>query len=94
MRNKKESKQSSEFIQLEGIVQSVDPGLDCDVLINFQGIEHVAKCYVAGKLKNRYIRIEKGDKVKVELSIKDIDRGRIIYRLTKRVSQPPRRPKK
>ena len=91
---KNQNKQESEFIELEGIVMSVDPGMDCIVEVNFQGFKHIVKCYVAGKLKSNFIQIQKGDNVKIELSIKDIDKGRVIYRLTKRNSQPPRRPKK
>jgi len=37
-------------------------------------------CHVAGKLRMHKIRILAGDKVKVELSPYDENRGRIIYR--------------
>lgn len=35
---------------------------------------------VSGKIRMNYIRILPGDKVKVELSIYDLKRGRIIFR--------------
>jgi len=36
--------------------------------------------YLSGKMRRYYIRILLGDKVKVELSPYDLDRGRIAYR--------------
>lgn len=35
---------------------------------------------VSGKIRMNYIRILPGDKVKVELSTYDLERGRIIFR--------------
>ncbi|HZQ64913.1 MAG TPA: translation initiation factor IF-1 [Gaiellaceae bacterium] len=37
--------------------------------------------YTAGKLKRYRIRMLLGDRVRVELSPYDLDRGRIVYRL-------------
>ncbi|MBV6515902.1 MAG: Translation initiation factor IF-1 [Planctomycetes bacterium] len=37
-------------------------------------------CTVSGKMRMHYIRILPGDKVTIELSPYDLDRGRIIYR--------------
>lgn len=39
--------------------------------------------HVSGKIRRNYIRILLGDKVTVELSPYDLNRGRIIYRLRK-----------
>jgi len=36
--------------------------------------------HVSGRIRKNFIRILKGDKVKVELSPYDLSRGRIIYR--------------
>jgi translation initiation factor IF-1 len=38
--------------------------------------------YMAGKMKRYRIRINPGDRVRVELSTYDLDRGRIVYRLS------------
>ena len=35
---------------------------------------------ISGKIRMNYIRILPGDKVKVEISIYDLERGRIIFR--------------
>jgi len=41
----------------------------------------VILCYLAGRLRKNFIKILPGDKVKVELTPYDLERGRIIYRL-------------
>jgi translation initiation factor IF-1 len=83
-------------IEAEGEVIDVLPGLEYLVKINYQGIEHTVKSYVSGKMRTNFIQLAKGDKVKVEISLYDINRGRITYRITKRQVGygPPRRPKK
>lgn len=35
---------------------------------------------IAGRMRKRYLRILPGDKVDVEFSPYDLDRGRVIYR--------------
>jgi translation initiation factor IF-1 len=37
--------------------------------------------YTAGKMKRYRIRMLLGDRVRIELSAYDLDRGRIVYRL-------------
>lgn len=41
---------------------------------------HEIVAYLSGKMRKYYIRILLGDRVKVELSPYDLDRGRITYR--------------
>lgn len=41
---------------------------------------HKILSYLSGKMRKYYIRIALGDKVKVEMSMYDPSRGRIIYR--------------
>jgi translation initiation factor IF-1 len=43
--------------------------------------DRIILCYLSGKMRKNYIKILPGDKVKVELSPYDLERGRIIYRL-------------
>ncbi|MFA9288808.1 MAG: translation initiation factor IF-1 [Weeksellaceae bacterium] len=42
--------------------------------------EKIILCYLSGKMRKNYIKILPGDKVKVELTPYDLDRGRITYR--------------
>ena len=41
---------------------------------------HLVLAHISGKMRMHYIKILPGDKVTVELSPYDLDRGRITYR--------------
>jgi len=41
---------------------------------------HIVLAHISGKMRMHYIRILSGDKVTIELSPYDLNRGRIIYR--------------
>ncbi len=89
-------KDKTASIIVEGVVTDVLPGLEYIVKINYQGMEHNVKCYVSGKMRTNFIQLVKGDQVRIEISLYDINIGRIVYRITKRQYGygPPRRPKK
>jgi translation initiation factor IF-1 len=42
---------------------------------------HEVLAHVSGKMRKHFIRILPGDRVRIELSPYDLDRGRITYRL-------------
>ena len=42
--------------------------------------DHIVTAHISGKLRMNYIRILPGDKVTVEVSIYDLDKGRITWR--------------
>ena len=42
---------------------------------------HVVLAHISGKMRMHYIRILRGDRVKVELSPYDLTRGRITFRV-------------
>ncbi|MFP4130146.1 MAG: translation initiation factor IF-1 [Halorhodospira sp.] len=41
---------------------------------------HVVTAHISGKMRKHYIRILTGDKVTVELTPYDLNKGRIVYR--------------
>ena len=41
---------------------------------------HIVTAHISGKLRMNYIRILPGDKVTVEVSVYDLDNGRITWR--------------
>lgn len=43
--------------------------------------EKVILCYLSGKMRKNYIKILPGDKVRIELTQYDLNRGRIVYRI-------------
>ena len=42
--------------------------------------DHVVTAHISGKMRKHYIRILRGDSVKVELTPYDLSKGRIVYR--------------
>jgi translation initiation factor IF-1 len=64
-------------IEVEGIVKEALPNTMFRVALE-NGHEIIA--HSSGKIRMHYIRILPGDKVKVELSPYDLNRGRITYR--------------
>ena len=42
--------------------------------------DHVVTAHISGKMRRNYIRILKGDRVKVELTPYDLTKGRITFR--------------
>jgi translation initiation factor IF-1 len=50
---------------------------------------HEVLAYLSGKMRKYYIRVLLGDRVRVELSPYDLERGRIIYRFKKAPADQP-----
>lgn len=66
-----------DVIELEGTVQEALPNAMFRVELE-NG--HRILAHISGKMRLHYIKILPGDKVTVELSVYDLDRGRITYR--------------
>jgi translation initiation factor IF-1 len=66
-----------EKVELEGeVVESFRAGMHRIALDN----GHETLGYTAGKMRRYRIRVNPGDRVKVELSPYDLTRGRIVFR--------------
>ena len=68
-------------IEVEGQVEAALPNAMFRVAVDISGEKHLVLATVSGKMRKYYIRILPGDRVKVQLSPYDLDRGRIVYRL-------------
>jgi len=68
---------TEEKIEVEGTVTEALPGTQFRVELD-NG--HVIIAYLSGKMRKYYIRILLGDRVKVEMSPYDLNKGRITYR--------------
>ena len=64
-------------IEVEGTVLEKLPNAMFKVEL---GNKHVVLAHISGKLRMNFIRILPGDKVTIELSPYDLDKGRIIWR--------------
>jgi len=76
-----------QVIELEGIVTEALP--NATFRVEIEG-GHIILAHISGKMRMHYIKILPGDKVTVEMSPYDIERGRIIYR-QKNTHKPFRR---
>ena len=68
---------AKEAIEIEGLVSEVLPNVRFRVELE-NGHEVLA--YLSGKMRQHYIRVLEGDRVKVELSPYDLSKGRVTYR--------------
>lgn len=75
---------TEEKIRVDGTVTEAYPGGKFKVELD-NG--HNVTGYLSGKMRRYYIKIVLGDRVTLELSPYDLDRGRIVYRM-KRVHNP------
>jgi translation initiation factor IF-1 len=49
--------------------------------VKLSNSEKVMLCYLSGKMRKNYIKILPGDRVRIEVTPYDVDRGRIVYRI-------------
>ena len=66
-----------EPIQVEGTVLETLP--NAAFIVKLEN-SHEIHAHISGKMRMNYIRILPGDKVLLELSPYDLNRGRIVYR--------------
>lgn len=66
-----------DLIEVEGTVLEALPNAVFDVELE-NG--HKVRAHISGKLRTNFIKILPGDKVKLELSPYDLDKGRITWR--------------
>lgn len=66
-----------EGITVEGIVTEALPNAMFRVKLQN---EHIVLAHISGKMRKNYIRILPNDKVMLEMSPYDLNRGRITYR--------------
>lgn len=70
---------SKKFIVVEGeVIENLPNTL---FKVKLSNSDKVILCYLSGKMRKNYIKILPGDKVKLEMTPYDLERGRIIYRI-------------
>ena len=77
MSRKDQSKTREDIIELEGVVLKTLPNATFRVKLEN---EHEVMAHISGKMRMHYIKILPGDKVTVQFSPYDLNRGRIVYR--------------
>lgn len=66
------------IIELEGVILEVLPNQMFKVKLQN---DHIVTCYTGGKMRQYKIRLVAGDKVRIEMTPYDLDKGRITFRL-------------
>ena len=74
-----EDMSKNDLIELTGVVDEVLPGSMYRIKVD--NMDTILTCYTGGKLKQHKIKIILGDRVKVEVSVYDLTKGRVTYRL-------------
>ena len=68
---------AKDAIEIEGTVTEVLPNATFRVKLEN---DHEVLAYLSGKMRQNYIRVLEGDRVKVEMSPYDLSKGRVTYR--------------
>lgn len=72
---------SKDVIELIGIIEETFPNATFRVkVLSPQAKDHELHCTLAGRMRVHRVRILPGDRVKVEMTPYDLEKGRIIYR--------------
>jgi translation initiation factor IF-1 len=65
-------------ITTEGTIVAVLPGTMFRVELDNK---HQVLAHISGKMRKRFIRLNRGDRVRLEMSPYDLGKARIVYRL-------------
>jgi translation initiation factor IF-1 len=68
-----------QIVTVEGVVTKVLPGTMFHV--ETDGSKHQVLAHISGKMRKRWIRINVGDRVRLEMTPYDLGKARIVYRL-------------
>jgi translation initiation factor IF-1 len=72
------NQEKEQHIEVEGVVSVVLPGTMFRVELPNK---HVVLATICGKMRKRWVRIAAGDRVKMEMSPYDLNKGRSTWRL-------------
>ncbi|OGK39061.1 translation initiation factor IF-1 [Candidatus Roizmanbacteria bacterium RIFCSPHIGHO2_12_FULL_44_10] len=70
-----------EVAVVEGEVVENLPNTLFRVMLDKEFNERIIICYLSGRMRKNYIKILPGDRVRMEMTKYDPNRGRIVYRL-------------
>lgn len=72
---------SKDVIELVGVVKESYPNATFLIRVTSeQAKDHQLLCTLAGRMRMHRVRILPGDRVKVEMTPYDLEKGRIVYR--------------
>ncbi len=68
-----------QVVNVEGVVTKILPGTMFHVEMGEN--KHQVLAHISGKMRKRWIRINVGDRVRMEITPYDLGQARIVYRL-------------
>jgi translation initiation factor IF-1 len=68
-----------DLLTVEGVVLKVLPGTMFHVALPNK---HQVLAHISGKMRKRFIRLNVGDRVRMEMTPYDLAKARIVYRLS------------
>lgn len=71
------AKNKDDIIEVDGLITELLPNQFFRVELD-NG--HIVTAYTSGKIKKFKIRLVEGDRVKLEMSVYDMNKGRVVYR--------------
>jgi translation initiation factor IF-1 len=72
---------SKDVIELIGVVAECFPNTTFSVRItSLEAKDHTLLCHLAGRMRVNKVRILPGDRVRLEMTPYDLQKGRIVYR--------------
>lgn len=74
------SEQKKKKIEAEGVVEECLPNALFKINLELGEEKHEIVGHLSGKMRIHYVKIMKGDRVKVEISPYDPTKARIVYR--------------
>lgn len=72
--------QEKKLLKLQGKVLDVLPGTKFRISVDVPAGSHELIGYISGKMRMHFIKLQKGDRVDLEVSPYDLTKGRITYR--------------
>ena len=72
---------SKDVIELIGVIEECFPNTTFQVRItSHEAKDHTLLCHLAGRMRVNKVRILPGDRVRLEMTPYDLQKGRIVYR--------------
>ncbi|OGZ26217.1 MAG: translation initiation factor IF-1 [Candidatus Nealsonbacteria bacterium RIFCSPLOWO2_12_FULL_39_31] len=78
--NERKSEVKQGLVVYDGIITESLPNNTFRTRINIDNEEQLIVAHISGRMRRNFIRVMPGDKIKVEMSVHDLTKGRVVYR--------------
>ena len=78
--NERKSEVKQGLVVYDGIITESLPNNTFRTRINIDNEEQLIVAHISGRMRRNFIRVMPGDRIKVEMSVHDLTKGRVVYR--------------